>query len=251
MEIKKIKNKFFLLAAIALGIFLVGCEGKSDSKTLIMGCSAEYPPFEYKKNGELMGFDIDLAQAICDKLGYKLKIKDMSFDSLVAGLNAKTIDFALSGITVTPERMKHIDFSKMYYAPKFAIIYRKDFVVDNVEKMKGAHIGVQLGSTMESFLKTKIPQLGDIKIKSLKRNPDLIQELKTGRIDGVLIEKSQVEQFAKANNDLAYSILEDSAGEGYAIGFHKGSELTEKFNQALTEMNENGQLQEISNKWEL
>lgn len=216
-----------------------------------MGCSAEYPPFEFRTNGELVGFDIDLAKLICTKLGYSLEIKDMDFNGLIAALNSGRVDFVMSGMTVTEERAKRVDFSPMYYEPKFALIYRKDNVMDDIQKMKGKKIGVQLGTTMEIYAKEKANKVDDITILSLNRNPELIQELKIGRIDAIIIEQSQALQFTKANSDLTYSILSDSAGEGYAIAFPKGSDLKVKFTEVLDEITANGELETILIKWSL
>lgn len=233
-----------------MGVLCVGCGGGKDDNVLVMGCSADYPPFEFRKDGVIVGSDIDLAKAICEKLGYGLEVKDMDFSGLIAALNSGGIDFAMSGMAVTDERKKRVDFSHMYYEPKFAVLYRKEGdVIDKANKMKGKKIGVQLGTTMEIFVKAKDRELGGIEIKSLNRNPELIQELKTGRIDGVVIEESQVAHFAKANSDLTYSVFDDLVGEGYAIAFPKDSELKEKFNKVLNEMKANGELNDILNKW--
>lgn len=233
-----------------VSILATGCDGNKNANTIIMGCSAEYPPFEFKIGGELMGFDVDLARLICEKLGYTLEIKDMDFNGLIAALNSGRVDFAMSGVTVTEERMKWVDFSQIYYEPKFAIIYRKDNPVEG-KMMNGKKIGVQLGSTMEFYLKEKTNEIGGIEILSLNRNPELIQELKIGRIDAIIIEQSQAEHLVKANKELNYSVLNDSAGEGYAIAFPKGSELKVKFNKALDEIKSDGELESISKKWSL
>ena len=243
-----------IIQCLALGItsiLCVSCGEKHDANALTMGCSADYPPFEFRTQGKLVGFDIDIAKLICEKLGYALEVKDMDFSGLIAALNSGRVDFVMSGMTVTEERIKRVDFSQMYYQPKFAIIYRKDNVVDSPQKMKGKKIGVQLGTTMEIFAKEKAKELEDLEILSLNRNPELIQELKIGRIDGIVIEESQVAHFAKENSDLSYSVLNDSAGEGYAIAFPKGSDLREKFNKVIDEIKTNGELEVLLNKWSL
>lgn len=231
------------------GILLISCGKKSNPNTLAMACSADYPPFEFRKSGSLIGFDIQLAHSICKKLGYSLEISDMNFDGLIAALNSGRVDFVMSGMTMTEERKKHVDFSQMYYEPQFAIMYRKHDVVDSANKMKGKIIGVQLGTTMETFVKEKANELGNIDVKVLNRNPELIQELKVGRIDALVIEKSQVEHFVEANPDLAYSGLKEHAGIGYAIAFPKDSKLRAEFDKILSEMKENGELIAILKQW--
>lgn len=241
-----------LFVSIVAGLFLFGCDGK-DGKELVMGCSAEYPPFEFRSNGELVGFDVDLAKLIAKKLGYKLEIKDMKFDGLIGALNSGVVDFIMSGMTVTPEREKRVDFSQMYYDPKFAVVYNKASgeEIDIPDQMKGKKMGAQIGSTMEMFIKEKIAKLGKIHYKGMARNPELIQELKVGRLDGIVMEESQAVEFVKANKELGYTVWEESTGEGYAIAFPKGSALKEKFGAVLEELRASGELEALSKQWGL
>lgn len=249
--VNKIVNKImFLITLGVVGGIFVGCGGKAE-KSLVMGCSADYPPFEFRKDGELIGFDVDLATLICEKLGYELEIKDMKYDGLIGALSSGRVDFVMSGMTVTEERVKRVDFSQMYYMPKFALIFKKEEVLDNAQSMKGKKIGAQIGSTMELFLKAKAKELEGITIKGMTRNPDLIQEVKVGRLDGIVIEESQAKEFVKANSELSYTVLEDSAGEGYAIAFQKGFDLKVKFDAVIKELEESGQLDLLLKKWKL
>ena len=106
-------------------------EGTSDNKeakVLKMGTSAEFPPFETvdPKNGEFVGFDIDLAKAITSELGYELEIKDMKFDGLIGALQAGTIDFIASGMSATEDRKKNVDFSTEYHAANEIFVTTKD-----------------------------------------------------------------------------------------------------------------------------
>ncbi|MBP7563440.1 MAG: amino acid ABC transporter substrate-binding protein, partial [Candidatus Cloacimonetes bacterium] len=94
-------------------ILLMSCSSKG--KKLVVGVSAEYPPFEYKEGAEFKGIDIEIARLIAEKLGLELQIQDMEFDSLIPSLTAGKIDMAISAITITPERLEQIDFSDSYY----------------------------------------------------------------------------------------------------------------------------------------
>lgn len=250
MKIKEIIKVTGIFLGCVIGLLLSGCNKKSED-VLVMACSGDYPPFEFWTDGELVGFEIDLAKKICEKLGYELKVKNMKFNGLIGALNSGSVDFVMSGMTFTEERAKVVDFSNLVYAPKFAILHKKEAIIDDAKKMQGKTMGVQYGTTMETFLKEKANELGDIEIKGLARNPELIQELKVGRIDGIVIEESQAKEFAAVNNELGYSVLKDSAGEGYAIAFPKGSELKAKFNEVLAELIENGELKVMMMKWGL
>lgn len=256
---KLLKNKIILKAVVGLlaivafcGVCILGGCGGQDAHQLIMGCSADYPPFEFRKNGELVGVEVDIAKAVSQRLGYELEIQDMHFNSLIAALNSGTIDFAMSAMTVTEERKKHVDFSENYYVPKFSVLYRKGSEpISEVGQLAGKRVGVQLGTTMEMFVKGKAKELVDMSIKSLSKNGELIQELKTDRLDAIVIEASQTEHFVKANEDLDHSILKDAAGEGYAVAFPQGSKIRGEFERALVELKESGELEAIFKKWSI
>lgn len=94
--------------------------------TLIMATNSEFPPYELKENGEVVGFDVDMMRAVCDLLGYELKIEDMAFDSIIAAVNSGKADVGVAGMTVTEDRLKNIDFSDPYTTAEQVVIVRKD-----------------------------------------------------------------------------------------------------------------------------
>ena len=101
-----------------------GCNlnSKADAKILRLGLSADYPPFEFKKDGRVVGFDVELAEELAKDLGYSLEIQDMDFSALIPSLTSGRVDFVMSGMAVNEERKKNIDFSDIYYTGKFAVI---------------------------------------------------------------------------------------------------------------------------------
>lgn len=243
------------LCAIILCLSLTSCEDKetqrnvSENNTLVMGVTADYPPFEFIKDKKIVGFDIDLAHEIAKKLHYKIYIKDMDFDALIPALHAGRVDFVMSGMTKTPEREKSIDFSLPYYTPTFAIVYRKEHPLQSVQDFANKIIAVQLGSTMENFLKEELAKT-PMDIITLTRTPTMIQELKVGRVDGVLIEESQAKQFLKKYSELDYSLIQETE-DGVAAAFPKGSKLKAQFNEALIKLRDSGKLDELKKKWHL
>jgi polar amino acid transport system substrate-binding protein len=242
-------------------------------KTLKMGLSADYPPFEFKKNGEVVGFDVDVAQAVARELGYTLSIQDMDFSSIIPSLQSGQIDFAMAGMTVTEERKKNMEFSDTYFTSSFALIVPRSDANTGVNTNTGAggnanagvvskdlsktladlsgkKIGVQLGTTMEKFAKEKAKQDPSIQVVSLGKYPLLIEELKSGRLQGVVSEDVQAAAFVQANPVLTYLALA-STGDGYAIAFQKdkGIELKNSFNQTLKKLQDSGVLDQIRSKW--
>ncbi len=227
----------------------------SESRPILtLGLSADYPPFEFNQDGKIVGFDVDLAQEVARRLGYDLSIQDMDFSVLIPSIQNGRIDFAMSGMTITEIRKKNVDFSDVYFKSGFALILKKESQFSKEEDFKGKKIGVQLGTTMEKFAQLKAQIYPDLKVVALGKNSILIQELKSERLFGVLVEESQATEFVKANSSLKSFVL-GSRGDGYAIVFPKDPVvgrvefLKEKFNAELKNLRKNGKMRELRLKW--
>ncbi|WP_308862306.1 transporter substrate-binding domain-containing protein [Paenibacillus radicis (ex Xue et al. 2023)] len=259
------RNGFQLLVILLIGLItLAGCSGSkspsaSDSKappapategkkTLVMGTSADYPPYESidaKNNGEIVGFDIDIAKAAAAQLGYELKVQSMDFNGLIAALQSKRVDFVMSAMSITDERKQNVDFSDIYFVAKNTIVSKNSAPYTTLDEIKNKRIGVQLGSTQEQV----ISDLKEAQIKKLNRIPEIIQELKANRIDAAIIEDAVVQGYVKNNPDLKFQVIPADKEEGYAIAFPKGSALVSDFNKALKEISSNGNKEELIKKW--
>ena len=124
-------------------------QGAADGKKIIvMGTNAEFPPFEYREGEKVVGFDVEIAKKIAEKLGAELQIEDMTFDGLIPALEAGKIDFIAAGMSITEERKKNVDFSNGYYKASQVIITLKDNTeINGPEDLENKTIGVQLGTT--------------------------------------------------------------------------------------------------------
>jgi polar amino acid transport system substrate-binding protein len=242
-----IKMKKNIVTLLLLPLILLGCNEDAE-KTLTMGTSADYPPFESMQNGQFVGYDIDLAKAIANKLGYKLVIKEIDFAGLIPALNSKVIDFAISAINPSPERQVNTDFSVVYYRGMPSVLSKKDHLIASLDQLKNKVVGVQLGSTWEAYAKSKMADIGGMKIQSLGKIPQLLEELKVDRINALIIEQEQASEICKANSNLTYKIINDYSN-GYAIAFIKNSELKDKFNNAIEDLVVSGEMDELKNKW--
>jgi len=241
-----------LIVAVAGGLLpsqAFGAAANDAKGTLVMGTSADYPPFESvdaKNGGQYVGLDIDIAKYITEQLGYKLEIINMDFNGLIAALQTGRVDFVMSGMSATDERRESVDFSMIYYSARNSIISTKDNAYDSIEQLNGKTIGVQLGSTQDYFAET-IPGAS---LKKLNKIPDLVQELKTGRVDALIVEDAVAIDYVNANSDLTVEFLPAEADEnGYAIAFPKGSAIVNDFNGIITEMKESGKLDSLINTW--
>lgn len=228
-----------------------GSEGSQEKKEkLVMGTSADYPPFEFidtAKGSDIIGIDADIAKAIADKLGYELEIRDMDFGGLIQALQSGRVDIVLSGMSATDDRRKNVDFSDIYYTSKHMIVSKKDSGITKPEDLTGKKVGVQLGSIQEDKANELAEEL-NINVENRNRIPDLIQEIKSGRFDAAVIEDTVAQGFIEKNEDLEGFTIEDADG-GYAIAFPKNSKLTAEFDKVLKEMIENGELDNIVKKW--
>ncbi len=231
--------KKILLCLLLLS--LSSCKEKAEEQVIRLGVSPDYPPFEFKKDGQITGFDVELSKQIALKLNKKLEIHELDFNSLIPALQANKVDFVASGLTVTPERSANVDFSNVYYQAAIAGIAKEGVIISDLANKR---IGAQLGSIMESFAKEQQNQLPNIAISSLANNLHLLQELKLGRIDILLLEEGQVKDILAANPGLISHIFPKS-GDGYAMAFQKGSSLKEEFNQAIDILNKDGSVEEL------
>lgn len=255
-----------LLASIAsASFFLAACgtggdsgagdtadasSGNAETKVLKMGTSADFPPFESRnEKGEEVGFDIDLAKHIAEELGYELEIQDMKFDGLIGALQADRVDMVLSGMSATDERKKSVDFSTEYNRSGEFFVTTKDSDIQSIEDLEGKTVGVQLGTIQEDGAKRLKENEGlDFEVKALDNSVLLIQELKTGRIDAAYMDKSVAVGHVE-EQDLGGFDDPTTSSPGMAIAFPKDSKLVEDVNQVLTQMEEDGSLQELKDKW--
>lgn len=235
-----------LISIILAGVTLVlsGCfEDESKRKVIRVGLSSDYPPFEFVKDGEIVGFDVDLARLLAEKLDKELEIVDMEFSGLIMALKAGRVDFVMAGLTVTEPRARIIDFSDVYYNTSIAVLYKEsDLIGDDLKEIK---LGAQMGSIPEKWAKEHSGK----EVLALAKYPPLVQELKVGRIEGVVMEVPQAKEFVKSNTGLAYKVYEVNQKEGYAIGLRKGSYLKKKMDKALRQLRATGRIDELKEKW--
>lgn len=228
-----------------------GSETKKEKKVLTMGTSADYPPFEYidtEKGEEIIGFDVEIAKAVTDKLGYELKILDMDFNGLIPAIQSGKVDFVLAGMSPTEDRKKAVDFSIPYYDAPQMIVTTKDSGIKTVDDLTGKTIGVQVGSIQEAKAE-EMKKTMEIQMENRSRIPEVVQDLKTGRFDAIILEEPVAKGHIKENPDFTSFEIPDPNNLGSAIVYPKGSELTAEFDTVLKEMIDNGEMDKLIEKW--
>ena len=222
-------------------------DGKEEAKVLVMGTNAAFPPYEFTdSDGKVVGIDAEIAEAVANKLGYDLEIKDMDFDSLIAAVATKNVDFVLAGLTVTEERKESVNFSDTYAKGVQVIIVKEGSDVKSVDDLAGKKIGVQQGTTGDIYC---TDEFGADNVKQYQNGALAVQALNNGQVDCVVIDNEPAKNFVKANTGLA--ILETAyAEEDYAAAIAKdNTELLESFNKALAELKADGTIDGIIEKY--
>lgn len=254
-------KKLIALMMAALMLFAVaGCAQQTqkeaaDNQTgqqtqkkevLVMGTNAEFPPFEYKENNEIVGFDIEIAKIIAEELGMELKIEDMAFDGLLSALQSGKVDFVIAGMTVTEDRKKNVDFSESYFnASQVVIVKKEGSAVKSKDDLSGKKVGVQIGTTGDAYLTENHP---DVEVVRFQKGADAIMELKNGKCDAVVIDANPAKVFVEKNSDL--TLLEEQlTEEEYAIAVKKGSELKAQIDEILQKIKSDGRYDEIYAKY--
>ncbi|NLH46579.1 MAG: basic amino acid ABC transporter substrate-binding protein [Acholeplasmataceae bacterium] len=232
-------------------LLVAGCGGSKAKKELIVGTEPAFAPFEFQKENskDFVGFDIDLIQAIAKQMGYeKCTIQGMGFDALIPALDAKNIDVAIAGMTITDERAKKVNFSKPYYKSGLAIVVNKDNnAINDIADLKGKKIAVQIGTTgaMEA------EKIAGAKITSFNTNGEACLELKNKAVDAVIgdlpVEAYFLQQGGK---DFAKIVGKTLTSEDYGIAVAKSNTaLAKDVDKALDTLKQNGEYDKLYKKW--
>lgn len=270
-----IKKVFSLLITAVLILSLSGCQGSqkvSENKAdqakveqtsiekikqagkIVVGTESTFPPYESidPKDGKtVIGFDMDIAKAVADKLGVKLEIKDMKFDGLIAALSTGMIDFVAAGMSVTDERKQNADFSQIYYkGGQVLVVSQNNETIKSAADMNGKKIGAQLGTISEKAANT-IP---GIKYKSLDKVDQLMLQVKDGMLDGVVVDDTVAVQYTKTLGGLKIVKIPElnngDAGMGIAVK-KDNAELLKVINDTIDELKSSGEFDKLVDKWGL
>ncbi len=221
---------------------------------LILGLDDAFPPMGFRDDADnIVGFDIDLAQAVCDKLGIELVLQPIDWDAKEQELNTKNIDCIWNGFSVTPDRLKNLTMSDPYMENSISLVVTKDSTIKSMTDMSGKSLAVQSGSSAEEALNSEDNK--DFKASLGKTNDfgdynTALMDLETGNSDAVLMD-SVVANYMITEAGKDFVVLSDNlVAEEYAVGFRKGEKaLCDAIVTALKELKADGKVTEISTKW--
>lgn len=225
-------------------------EGGCVPQVITVGTSADFPPFSFKKDGELTGFDIEVIKEVAKRLGLTLEFKDMPFELLLPQVQLGTIHVIAAGMTATPERAERVLFTAPYLtSDPLIIISPASQEITSLEDLKEKRVIVNQGYTADNYM-SKIPDLNIIRLPSVA---DAFMALKSGRGDVFVSAASALQPFFEHYGRDAFSIFEiDDVSENLALGISKSyPELAKKIDATLKDMEADGTLQNLKDTWHL
>lgn len=239
--------KNVLFAAVLAGLSL----SATAADNIRFATEASYPPFEFMDaNNTMQGFDIDLAKALCQEMQANCTFTNQAFDSLIPSLKFRRFDAVISGMDITPERLKQVAFTKPYYDNSALFIAQKGKFAD-LATLKGKRVGMQNGSTHQKFLTEKHPEITPVPYDSYQ---NAVLDLKNGRLDAVFGDTAVVNEWLKQNPNLGAvgDKVTDAAYFGTGLGIavrQQNTELLTKLDAALAKVKQDGTYQTLYQKW--
>lgn len=245
------KNRILFLLAAFCFLFSCGVQEEKSKGVLLVGTNAEFAPFAFINDGEIQGFEIDLAKELCQRLGFEMELKDLPFESLIPELKLKKLDFVAAGMTVTEQRAQVLDFTKPYLegSPLCLVYSEENMQAPCIEQLKDLRVLVNDGYTAE-FYATDVLKIEPIRLS----NPfDAMIALHSGRADVFITAEDTLKPLLKTKEYQKYSYKAiEGSKENCAILLPKGSfALKEQLDAALDAMKQDGTFEQIKVKWGL
>jgi polar amino acid transport system substrate-binding protein len=256
------KTRLTALLAVLLLAFaslaVAGC-GDSDDETtagggggggggepLTVGSDIPYPPFEQGQAPNYTGYDVELMEAIAEKIGRKAEFQDTSFDTIFRDLAQGRFEAVASATTITDEREETVDFTNPYYFSEQAILVKEgDDTIEDAEGLSGLTVGVQQGTTGEEFVEE---QADAGELRAYPQGPDAVNALKSGVLDAVVIDIPVAENAVEAGGVEVSAAIPTEEEYGFVVPQGE-EELLEEMNKALEELKDDGTFTEIHEKW--
>ncbi|MBS0391481.1 MAG: transporter substrate-binding domain-containing protein [Comamonadaceae bacterium] len=240
-----------------IALALAGLAGVACAADLRVGLNPAYEPFESKTaTGEIVGFDVDIANALCAQIKRKCVFVESEWDSIIAGLQAKKFDVVISSMSITPERARVVDFSNRYYKTPSAIVVKKSVKYDGPASLKGMKIGVLKASTQEKWALGELKPAG-VNVVPYQSQNQVYLDIQAGRIDGTVADKVEVNGgFLRKPEGKDYGYVGPDQydvkyyGDGIGIALRKGQgDLKKQLNDAIDAIRANGTYDKIAKKY--
>ncbi len=247
----RIANHLFAAASIAAVALFAGAA--SAQEKIVIATEGAYPPFNsLETDGTLTGFDVDIAKALCEQMQAECEIVTNDWDGMIPALQAKKFDAIIASMSITPERLQQVDFSKKYYNTGPAIAVPKDTEITDLAGLAGKTLGAQTSTTHANYAEKHMP---DAELKLYPTADEYKLDIQNGRVDGVIDDVVVLSEWVKSEDGACCKILTpldvdvEINGEGAGIAVRKGDALADKFTAAIAAIRENGKYKEINDKY--
>lgn len=249
---KKIIMSLMLMVSVFVSSFGAdkSLEKVKDKGYFIVGLDATFAPMGYRdENGEIVGFDVDLAREVAKRMGVEVQFKSCEWDAIIFDLRSKNIDMVWNGMTITPAREKQVAFTKSYLSNNQIIFVRKGEEKATVKDLAGKVVGVQMGSSGSQSVEDN-PIKNEIKeLKKYATNVEALMDLEAGRLDAVVMDEVSGKYYNAKKDTLNYSV-ENLAQEGYGVALRKQDKaLLDEINSKIDEIKADGTFENLKNKW--
>ncbi len=231
---------------------VAGCLGGSGDDVIVPGTASGFPPFEFTEDGQLVGFDIDLAEEVIERAGYEVgDWTDIEFDSLIPSLTEGDIDFVAAAMTIEPDREEVIAFSDHYYESDQSVLVTEDgdFAPESVDDLEGVRVGAQSGTTGEGQVETLVDE-GTVSGDDFRRYDNYtlaVQDLENGNVDAVVVDVPVANNFADSRAVEVAFVIE--TGEVFGFGMRQDDDRLADVNDALAEVQDDGTYDDLVDQW--
>jgi len=251
-------------STLVLGLLLTGCgaanqpskssategssAGTASAQTIKLGADVTFPPFEQMQNGKVTGFDIDIITAIAKEANLQIDgdIKTMDFQGLIPAIQTGTIDVAVAGITIKPERAQQVNFSKPYYKSGISLLVKKDSTIAGVADLKGKTVAVKLGTTGDLMMSNE----QGVTVKRFNNIDEAYRELQNSGADAVIFDNPVHQNYINTGHENVKVVGDLLTGEDYGIAVtKKDAQLVNKINDGFDKIIQNGEYDKIYQKY--
>ncbi|GAB2568508.1 basic amino acid ABC transporter substrate-binding protein [Gracilibacillus alcaliphilus] len=248
------------LSVILLAMVLAACgssdntengNADGDQKTLKVATESNFMPFSYQSKGEVVGFDMDILEAVMAEAGYEYEVENLSWEAMLISVEQQDSDLAMAGITINEKRQEMYDLSSPYFESTHKVVFPEGEGITSGEDIKDLKVGVQAGTTGEEAAE-KILGKNANNLSKYDSNTLALMALQSGDIEAVVTDNVVADEYIANNPDAAVEMIEDPEtfeSEFYGILLPKDSELTDEVNEALATVIEDGRYAEIYEEW--
>jgi len=240
-----------LKKVLVISLILISFVFSAFSVTYVVGTEASFPPFEYVEEGEFVGFDMDLIKEIGKMYGFDVKIRDISFDSLIPSLMTGNIDIIVAGMTITEEREKVVDFTLPYFSADQSIMVRKGEGTNLTVLFNKPKIGVQTGTTGDLWVTENLVEADLLPKANLIRYDTFnfaVRDLVNKNIDAVILDNPVAQRFTNTDPVEVVGIIKTNENYGMAVAPGK-QDLLNMLNEGITRLQESGMMDELVGKY--